>query len=84
MMSQPVSLFSGIIKVGRWKPLPIRCLTDAPEATVGDMLLDVYHMVTLRIQLQRSVQGPDKGGRGADTERGSQNEQIRGTCGYNL
>ncbi|XP_023683348.1 DNA-binding protein SATB2-like isoform X1 [Paramormyrops kingsleyae] len=42
----------GIIKVGRWKPLPIRCLTDASEATVGDMLLDVYHMVTLRIQLQ--------------------------------
>uniref|UniRef100_A0A8C9TZ26 DNA-binding protein SATB n=1 Tax=Scleropages formosus TaxID=113540 RepID=A0A8C9TZ26_SCLFO len=42
----------GIIKVGRWKPLPIRCLTDAPEATVADMLLDVYHMVTLRIQLQ--------------------------------
>ncbi|KAL4609109.1 DNA-binding protein SATB2-like [Arapaima gigas] len=42
----------GIIKVGRWKPLPIRCLTDAPEATVADMLLDVYHMVTLHIQLQ--------------------------------
>ncbi|XP_046701149.1 DNA-binding protein SATB2 isoform X3 [Silurus meridionalis] len=42
----------GIIKVGRWNPLPIHCLTDAPEATVADMLLDVYHMVTLRIQLQ--------------------------------
>ncbi|XP_027035432.1 DNA-binding protein SATB2 isoform X2 [Tachysurus fulvidraco] len=42
----------GIIKVGRWKPLPIHCLTDAPDATVADMLLDVYHMVTLRIQLQ--------------------------------
>ncbi|XP_031441242.1 DNA-binding protein SATB2 isoform X2 [Clupea harengus] len=42
----------GIIKVGRWNPLPIHFLTDAPEATVADMLLDVYHMVTLRIQLQ--------------------------------
>lgn len=46
-------LFTGIIKVGRWNPLPIHYLTDAPEATVADMLLDVYHMVTLRIQLQR-------------------------------
>ncbi|XP_041937445.1 DNA-binding protein SATB2-like isoform X2 [Alosa sapidissima] len=42
----------GIIKVGRWRPMPIQLLTDAPEATVADMLLDVYHMVTLRIQLQ--------------------------------
>nr|XP_057907381.1 DNA-binding protein SATB2-like isoform X2 [Doryrhamphus excisus] len=41
----------GIIKVGQWKPMPIHCLTDAPEATVADMLLDVYHMVTLRILL---------------------------------
>ncbi|XP_029696562.1 DNA-binding protein SATB2-like [Takifugu rubripes] len=42
---------SGIIKVGRWKPMPIHFLTDAPEATVADMLLDVYHMVTLQILL---------------------------------
>nr|XP_046176487.1 DNA-binding protein SATB2-like isoform X2 [Oncorhynchus gorbuscha] len=42
----------GIIKVGRWNPMPIHYLTDAPEATVADMLLDVYHMVTLRILLQ--------------------------------
>lgn len=41
----------GIITVGRWKPMPIHFLTDAPEATVADMLLDVYHMVTLRILL---------------------------------
>lgn len=46
-------LWTGIIKVGRWKPLPINFLTDAPEATVADMLLEVYHMVTLHIQLQR-------------------------------
>uniref|UniRef100_A0A4W6CZ47 DNA-binding protein SATB n=1 Tax=Lates calcarifer TaxID=8187 RepID=A0A4W6CZ47_LATCA len=43
---------NGIIKVGRWNPLPIHFLTDAPEATVADMLMEVYHMVTLRIQLQ--------------------------------
>ncbi|XP_077430917.1 DNA-binding protein SATB2-like [Vanacampus margaritifer] len=43
----------GIIKVGQWKPMPIHNLTDAPEATVADMLLDVYHMVTLRILLHR-------------------------------
>ena len=50
-----LSLLSpGIIKVGRWKPMPIHFLSDAPEATVADMLLDVYHMVTLRILLQRS------------------------------
>ncbi|XP_017276689.1 DNA-binding protein SATB2 [Kryptolebias marmoratus] len=41
----------GIIKVGRWNPLPIHFLTDAPEATVADMLMEVYHMVTLHIQL---------------------------------
>ncbi|XP_061127341.1 DNA-binding protein SATB2-like isoform X2 [Syngnathus typhle] len=41
----------GVIKVGRWKPMPVHNLTDAPEATVADMLLDVYHMVTLRILL---------------------------------
>ncbi|KAK5889908.1 hypothetical protein CesoFtcFv8_013483 [Champsocephalus esox] len=44
----------GIIKVGHWNPMPIHFLTDAPEATVADMLMEVYHMVTLRIQLQRS------------------------------
>lgn len=48
-------LCPGIIKVGRWNPLPVHFLTDAPEATVADMLMEVYHMVTLRIQLQRSV-----------------------------
>ncbi|XP_037122882.1 DNA-binding protein SATB2-like isoform X2 [Syngnathus acus] len=41
----------GVIKVGQWKPMPVHNLTDAPEATVADMLLDVYHMVTLRILL---------------------------------
>ncbi|CAL8406682.1 unnamed protein product [Arctogadus glacialis] len=41
----------GIIKVGSWKPMPIHFLTDTPEATVADILLDVYHMVTLQILL---------------------------------
>lgn len=35
--------------------MPIHYLTDAPEATVADMLLDVYHMVTLQILLHRCV-----------------------------
>ena len=43
----------GIIKVGSWKPMPIHFLTDTPEATVADILLDVYHMVTLQILLHR-------------------------------
>ncbi|MEE6489993.1 hypothetical protein FKM82_015757 [Ascaphus truei] len=42
----------GIIKIGRWNPLPLSYVTDAPDATVADMLLDVYHVVTLKIQLQ--------------------------------
>ncbi|KAM7153076.1 DNA-binding protein SATB2 isoform 2-T2 [Macrochelys suwanniensis] len=42
----------GIIKLGRWNPLPLSYLTDAPDATVADMLQDVYHVVTLKIQLQ--------------------------------
>lgn len=55
-MFGPLICPAGIIKMGRWKPMPIHYLTDAPEATVADMLLDVYHMVTLRILLQRWVQ----------------------------
>ncbi|XP_078536633.1 DNA-binding protein SATB2 isoform X1 [Lissotriton helveticus] len=42
----------GIIKVGRWNPMPLSYVTDAPDATVADMLQDVYHVVTLKIQLQ--------------------------------
>ncbi|MGH0143776.1 UNVERIFIED_CONTAM: hypothetical protein FKN15_000932 [Acipenser sinensis] len=47
----------GIIKVGHWNPLPIHYLSDEPEATVADMLQDVYHVVTLRIQLQSQAPG---------------------------
>ncbi|KAF7243670.1 DNA-binding protein SATB2 [Varanus komodoensis] len=42
----------GIIKLGKWNPLPLSYVTDAPDATVADMLQDVYHVVTLKIQLQ--------------------------------
>ncbi|XP_060113204.1 DNA-binding protein SATB2 isoform X2 [Heteronotia binoei] len=42
----------GIIKLGRWNPLPLSYVTDAPDATVADMLQDVYHVATLKIQLQ--------------------------------
>ncbi|XP_067112406.1 DNA-binding protein SATB1a [Osmerus mordax] len=41
----------GLIQVGRWNPVPLCCVTDAPDATVADMLQDVYHVITLKIQL---------------------------------
>ncbi|XP_061112058.1 DNA-binding protein SATB1-like [Conger conger] len=45
----------GLIQVGRWNPVPLSCVTDVPDATVADMLQDVYHVITLKIQLLRSV-----------------------------
>lgn len=44
-----------MIQVGKWNPVPLSYVTDAPDATVADMLQDVYHVVTLKIQLHRSV-----------------------------
>ncbi|KAF7668489.1 hypothetical protein LDENG_00010000, partial [Lucifuga dentata] len=41
----------GLIQVGRWNPVPLSCVTDAPDATVADMLQDIYHVSTLKIQL---------------------------------
>ncbi|XP_071224774.1 DNA-binding protein SATB1-like isoform X4 [Salvelinus alpinus] len=41
----------GSIQVGRWNPVPLSCVTDAPDATVADMLQDLYHVTTLKIQL---------------------------------
>ncbi|XP_078274110.1 DNA-binding protein SATB1-like isoform X5 [Rhinoraja longicauda] len=41
----------GLIQVGKWNPVPLTYVTDAPDATVADMLQDVYHVVTLKIQL---------------------------------
>lgn len=49
------SLTTGLIQVGKWNPVPLSYVTDAPDATVADMLQDVYHVVTLKIQLHRSV-----------------------------
>ncbi|XP_062416517.1 LOW QUALITY PROTEIN: DNA-binding protein SATB1, partial [Pungitius pungitius] len=42
---------AGMIQVGKWNPVPLSYVTDAPDATVADMLQDVYHVVTLKIQL---------------------------------
>lgn len=42
-----------MIQVGKWNPVPLSYVTDAPDATVADMLQDVYHVVTLKIQLHR-------------------------------
>lgn len=44
---------AGLIQVGKWNPVPLSYVTDAPDATVADMLQDVYHVVTLKIQLHR-------------------------------
>ncbi|XP_041810882.1 DNA-binding protein SATB1a [Chelmon rostratus] len=41
----------GLIQVGKWNPVPLSCVTDAPDATVADMLQDVHHCITLKIQL---------------------------------
>ncbi|XP_010891282.2 DNA-binding protein SATB1a isoform X1 [Esox lucius] len=41
----------GLIQVGQWKPVPLSCVTDSPDATVSDMLQDLYHVITLKIQL---------------------------------
>ncbi|XP_069068175.1 DNA-binding protein SATB1 isoform X4 [Pleurodeles waltl] len=41
----------GLIQVGKWNPVPLSFVTDAPDATVADMLQDVFHVVTLKIQL---------------------------------
>ncbi|XP_064205239.1 LOW QUALITY PROTEIN: DNA-binding protein SATB1a [Anguilla rostrata] len=41
----------GLIQVGKWNPVPLSCVTDAPDATVADMLQDVYQVITLKIQL---------------------------------
>nr|XP_058146766.1 DNA-binding protein SATB1 isoform X3 [Dasypus novemcinctus] len=45
------SLRKGLIQVGKWNPVPLSYVTDAPDATVADMLQDVYHVTTLKIQL---------------------------------
>nr|XP_032813268.1 DNA-binding protein SATB2-like isoform X1 [Petromyzon marinus]XP_032813269.1 DNA-binding protein SATB2-like isoform X1 [Petromyzon marinus] len=42
---------SGQLRVGVWKPLPLGCVSDAAEATVGEMLHDVFHVLTLYIRL---------------------------------
>ncbi|TNN72200.1 DNA-binding protein SATB1 [Liparis tanakae] len=42
----------GLIQVGRWNPVPLSSVTDAPDATVADMLQDVHHVITLKIQLR--------------------------------
>ncbi|XP_069554724.1 DNA-binding protein SATB1a isoform X1 [Brachyistius frenatus] len=47
----PLCVCTGLIQVGRWNPMPLSCVTEAPDATVADMLQDVHHVITLKIQL---------------------------------
>ncbi|KAL0961841.1 hypothetical protein UPYG_G00332370 [Umbra pygmaea] len=49
----------GLIQVGRWNPVPLSSVTDAPDATVSDMLQDLYHVTTLKIQLTSCPQLED-------------------------
>ncbi|XP_043993796.1 DNA-binding protein SATB1a isoform X3 [Gambusia affinis] len=46
-----VAQAKGLIQVGRWNPVPLSSVTNTPYATVADMLHDVHHVVTLKIQL---------------------------------
>ncbi|XP_078460732.1 DNA-binding protein SATB2-like isoform X2 [Lampetra planeri] len=41
----------GLLKLGNWNPVPLKSITDSPEATIGEMLQDVFHTATLRIFL---------------------------------
>ncbi|XP_056597037.1 DNA-binding protein SATB1a [Triplophysa dalaica] len=45
------ALATGQIQVGHWNPVPLSTVTDTLDATVGDMLEDLYHVITLRIKL---------------------------------
>ncbi|XP_036000900.1 DNA-binding protein SATB1a [Fundulus heteroclitus] len=49
----------GLIQVGRWNPVPLSSVTDTPDATVADMLHDVHHVVTLKIQLNSCLKLED-------------------------
>ncbi|XP_032801480.2 DNA-binding protein SATB2-like isoform X1 [Petromyzon marinus] len=41
----------GLLKLGNWNPVPLKSITNSPEATIGEMLQDVFHTATLRIFL---------------------------------
>ncbi|XP_056336265.1 DNA-binding protein SATB1a isoform X1 [Danio aesculapii] len=45
------ALATGQIQVGHWNPVALSSVTDISDATVGDMLQDLYHVITLRIKL---------------------------------
>ncbi|XP_051949176.1 DNA-binding protein SATB1-like [Xyrauchen texanus] len=45
------ALATGQVQVGHWNPVALSTVTDTSDATVGDMLQDLYHIITLRIKL---------------------------------
>ncbi|XP_059412055.1 DNA-binding protein SATB1-like [Carassius carassius] len=45
------ALATGQVQVGHWNPVSLSTVTDTFDATVGDMLQDLYHVITLRIKL---------------------------------
>ncbi|XP_078584281.1 uncharacterized protein LOC144866631 [Branchiostoma floridae x Branchiostoma japonicum] len=44
---------TGHIEVKNWKPLPFNAISDNPQATVGQVLGEVFHLAVLRIKLSR-------------------------------
>ncbi|XP_051520647.1 DNA-binding protein SATB1-like [Myxocyprinus asiaticus] len=45
------ALATGQFQVGHWNPVALSTVTDISDATVGDMLQDLYHIITFRIKL---------------------------------
>ncbi|XP_051992207.1 DNA-binding protein SATB1-like [Xyrauchen texanus] len=45
------ALATGQVQVGHWNPVALSTVTDNTDATVGDMLQDLYHIITFRIKL---------------------------------
>ncbi|XP_066269622.1 mucin-3A-like [Branchiostoma lanceolatum] len=44
---------TGHMEVKNWKPLPFNAISDNPQATVGHVLGEVFHLAVLRIKLSR-------------------------------
>ena len=44
----------GSIVIRNWKPLPTEKVAEGPLLTVGDILAELIHLTTLRIQIYRS------------------------------
>lgn len=48
----------GSIVIRNWKPLPTEKVAEGPLLTVGDILAELIHLTTLKIQVYRSRPPP--------------------------